>query len=87
MTALDMTYSNAKFIFRGVNLAVFLTAAAVASVRLLQYHFGRAELDAFDWPFGVLFGTLFIELALRCVDQYWTSSDRRGFPVEKKDKR
>jgi hypothetical protein len=86
MTALDMTYSNAKFILRGVNLAAFLTAAAVATVRLLQYHFGRAELDAFDWPFGVMFVTLFIELTARCADQYWNSAERRGFPVERKDK-
>ena len=79
-------YYYTQAIVRGVNLAVFLAAACVAAFRLLAYHRGALELDAFDWPLGIVFACVFIEIGFRVAEQYWQPSERQGFPVERKDK-
>jgi hypothetical protein len=86
MIAQDIMYYYTQAITRAVNLAVFLTAAFVAFFRLLAYHRGALELDAFDWPLGIVFACVMIEIGFRAAEHYWQPSERRGFPVERKDK-
>lgn len=82
-----MTYSNVSFVVRGVNYAVFTVAVIITAAKLLPYNRGEIELNSFDWPLGAVFATIFIELAFRTVEHYWPQpGERRGFPVEKKDK-